>query len=197
MQRLKDVRILITISALATVASAAGQTLNEQFYNLIRSDDKAAVAKLLTGGSDVNTRDSRGDTPLMYAAAVGSPEMMRQLIAAGADVKSKNSFDSTALMWCTNNLKKVRLLLDKGAEVNARSKQGSSALFIAAAHDGNVEVIRLLLQRGADTKAPGPAGATAALMMSARANDTASAKLLLENGATAKAKGFAGFTALA
>jgi ankyrin repeat protein len=67
-----------------------------------------------------------------------------------------------------SDLARVRLLLDHGADVNARSKQGMSPLFIAAAHDGNTGVIRLLLERGADAKAPGPAGATAALIMAAQ-----------------------------
>ncbi len=195
MRHLKHARILITLCVAGTL-HAAEPALTEQFYNAIRSGNQAAVTKLLAGGADVNTRDSRGNTPLMYASAVGSPDMMRNLLAAGADAKAKNSFESTALLWCTSDLAKVRLLLDKGADVNARTKQGFSPLFIAAAHDGNVDVIRLLLERGADAKAPSPAGATGALMMSARANDTASAKLLLENGALAKAKGLAGFTAL-
>ena len=138
----------------------------------------------------------RGNTPLMYAASVGSPDMMRKLLAAGGDAKAKNSFDSTALMWCANDLAKVRLLVEKGADVNARTKQGISPLFIAAAHDGNVDVVKFLLDHGADAKAPGPAGATGALMMSARANDTASVKLLLAKGAVAKAQGPNGFTAL-
>ena len=41
------------------------------------SDDSAAVTKLLQSGADVNVTDDRGDTPLMYAAAVGSEAMMR------------------------------------------------------------------------------------------------------------------------
>ena len=48
-------------------------------------------------------------------AAVGSADVMRQLMAAGADVNAKNSFEATALMWCTSSLDKVRLLVDKDA----------------------------------------------------------------------------------
>ena len=136
MRYLMHVRILITL-CVAGALHASEPALSEQFYNAIRSDNQTAVAKLLTGGADVNTRDSRGNTPLMYASAVGSEDMMRKLLAAGADVKARNSFESTALMWCASDLAKVRLLLDKGAGVNARSKQGFSPLFIAAAHDGN------------------------------------------------------------
>jgi ankyrin repeat protein len=132
----------------------------------------------------------------MYAAAFGSHQMVRTLLTAGADAKAKNNLDSTALMWCTNDLAKVRLLLDRGADINARSKPGFSPLFIAAAHDGNVDVVRLLLERGAEPSAPGPAGVTAALIMAANANDTATARLLIEKGASAKAKGLASFTAL-
>jgi ankyrin repeat protein len=187
---------VFTTFCLAAGLYGAEPSLSDKFYNAIRSDDQAAVDKLLAGGAGVNARDSRGNTPLMYAAAVGSQGMLRKLLDKGADAKAKNTFDSTALMWCSNDLAKVRLLLDKGADVNARSKQAGSVLFIAAAHDGNAGVLRLLIDRGADTKAPGPAGATAALMMSARANDIESAKLLLDHGAVPAAKGFAGFTAL-
>ena len=195
MGNLTSARNLIFVY-IAVATLAAQPTVSDQFYSAIRSGNQGVVAKLLADGADVNLKDTRGNTPLMYAAAVGSPGMMQTLLAKGADAKAKNNFDATALMWCTNDLAKVSLLLDKGADVNTRSKQGIAPLFIAASHDGNVEVVRLMLKHGADANAPGPAGATASLMMSAKANDTASAKVLLEAGAVAKAKGFAGFTAL-
>src|SRR5260370_10405904 len=142
-----EMRFLTILLALAPLMEAAAPNLSDQFYNAIRADDRPGVAKLLSGdAASVTTRDSRGNTPLMYAAAVGSVDMMRQLIAAGSDVNAKNNFDSTALMWCSNDLQKVRLLLDKGADVNAHSKQGRTPLVIAAAHHGNIEVIRLLIK---------------------------------------------------
>jgi len=45
----------------------------------------------------------------------------------------------------------VSALLDKGADVNAKFRYGSTALF-KAAERGNVEVVKVLLARGADVK---------------------------------------------
>jgi ankyrin repeat protein len=40
----------------------------------------------------------------------------------GADVNAKNAFDNTALILGANDSEKARLLVDKGADVNARTK---------------------------------------------------------------------------
>src|SRR5215813_8222735 len=45
----------------------------------------------------------------------------------------------------------VKALLDKGADVNAKFRYGTTALF-KAAERGNVDVVNLLLERGADVK---------------------------------------------
>src|SRR4026208_1312922 len=140
-----------SVAAVFVALLQAGEpAMSDRFYDAIRADDSRGVEQLLTDGATVNTRDSRGTTPLMYAAAVGTPWMMRQLIAAGADVNARNSFEATALMWCTNNLEKVRVLVEKGADVNAHSKQGRTPLLIASAYDGNLEVVQYLLAKGAD-----------------------------------------------
>ena len=45
----------------------------------------------------VNAADSRGTTPLMYAASIGSADAIQLLLAAGADVNAANGlvFDTT------------------------------------------------------------------------------------------------------
>src|SRR5687767_13589941 len=43
----------------------------------------------------------------------------------------------------------VKALLDKGADVNAKFRYGTTALF-KAAEKGNTEVVKLLIERGAD-----------------------------------------------
>ena len=59
------------------------------------------------------------------------------------------------MMWAIDDVEKTKLLLDAGAELDARSNDGRTALTIAAARVGATDVVRLLLDRGAKlTSAP-------------------------------------------
>jgi hypothetical protein len=55
----------------------------------------------------------------------------------------------------------VRLLLDRGADVNAREKETETTALIAAAQQGHAEVVAVLLEKGADVHAKDKAGKTA------------------------------------
>jgi ankyrin repeat protein len=55
----------------------------------------------------------------------------------------------TALMAAAPDVDKMRLLLDRGAEVNARSKVRFTALMVAAQYQGSDAAMNLLLDRGA------------------------------------------------
>ena len=171
-----------------SVLTAAAQEPSDRYYQTIRNNDLPSLRALLKT-ADVNATDQRGSTPLMYAAAYGSLDAMKALLSAGADVKAKNAFDATALLWSAHDLAKVRLLVAKGADVNARSKQGRTPLIVAASHDGSSEVVKFLLDKGADISARDGTGTTA-LVAAAEANDTATVRLLLQKGADVNAQGF-------
>jgi ankyrin repeat protein len=174
--------------------TAAAQEPSDRFYQAIRNNDLSSLRTLIKT-SDVNIKDQRESTPLMYAAAYGSLDAVKLLLDAGADVNAKNAFDVTALLWCANELAKVRSLIEKGANVNARSKQGRTALLIAAAHDGNSQTVKLLIEKGADISARDQMQKSA-LLEAAEANDTDSIRLLLAKGADWTAKNAFGDTPL-
>ena len=178
------IRAFCTVS-LASMTAIAQDTSNH-FYQAIRNND-LAVLRVLLKAADANTKDKRGTTPLMYAAAFGSIDAMNMLLAAGADANAKNALDASALHWCAGDLAKVRLLVSKGADVNVRSKPGRTPLIIAAAHDGASEIVRVLLNQGADVSARDGAMVNA-LAAAADANDTTTVRLLLDRGATVSAK---------
>ena len=66
-----------------------------------------AVKNHIDTGTDLNARDNRGITPLMWATNWGHEEIVELLIAAGADVNAKEESDRglTALDIATNMFK--------------------------------------------------------------------------------------------
>jgi ankyrin repeat protein len=167
---------------LATIAIAAMAQDPDKFYSVIRENNLTQLKVLLGQQSDVAVADSRGITPLMYAAEIGSLDAMRLLIDHGADVNAQNAFGSTALMWSVSEPAKVRLLLDHGAQVNTAAKSGRTALIIAAFTNPSAEVVRLLLAKGARVDVMDQRHVTP-LNAATFGNDTAAIRLLLDAGA--------------
>jgi len=200
-------RSLVLLGA-AVTALLAGD-FSEDYYTAIRANDLARLKTLVVGG-EVNVKDRHGATPLMYAAAVGNPDAVKILLAAGADPKTKNAFDATPLIWAAASMEKVRLLVDAGADVNVRSKQGMTPLLVAASTAGSIEIVRYLIGKGADVngsgksdnspadptanqqggmpqgrRASGPGGFTP-LLASTLANDLEMVRLFVEKGVDVK-----------
>jgi len=96
---------------------------------------------------------------LALAAATGELETANLLIQRGADPKSKNMHNWTALMLAatSSRLELVRLLIEKGADLHAQDDQGRTALDWALTQ-GETEVAQVL--REASTK-PGVTSAPA------------------------------------
>lgn len=127
----------------------------------------------------------------MHAAAFGSPETMKLLLDAGADVNAKNAFDATALIWSARDPVKSKLLIEHGAQVNVQSRQGRTPLILAAKSDSSAGIVRLMLAKGADPNVKDSRGETA-LLLAAGTGDTETMRLLMAKGAdvnTANAQG--------
>jgi ankyrin repeat protein len=88
----------------------------------------------------------------------------------------------------------VQQLLDKGANIESKDKNGYTALILAAVFN-NTEVVKLLLARGANIEAKNNDGNTA-LIWAAFKDKLEVVKLLLANGANINAKNNDGDTAL-
>jgi len=179
-------RGLLLTAVLLLRLPAAAQTPADPLFQAIRNNDLASLKKQLAGGADANSRDRKGATPLLYAAAFGSPEAVQLLLDSGADINARNAFDATALLWAAGQPHKARLLVEKGADVNARTKAGRTPLMVAAACDGCSDTVALLLDKGADPKARDNGGSTA-LHEAAAAGDVETVRLLIAHGADANA----------
>jgi ankyrin repeat protein len=160
----------------------------------IRNGDHAVVEKMLTANPRIgNLKGQGGSTPLMCAALYGDADEVRRLLAGGADPNLANDDGATALMWAAHDLEKAKLLIEHGAQVNARSSDKRTALLVASGKFGNSPVVKLLLEHGADPSAhsPGLIGwDVTPLYEAAYVGDASMMKLLLAHGADAKAAGF-------
>ena len=81
--------------------------------------------------------DHVGWTPLHYACAKGHLEVAQYLLANGAAVDSLSPGDTTPLMMAvqSGNEPLIKLLLDKGADLQIRNSVGLSAIDIAVIYD--------------------------------------------------------------
>jgi ankyrin repeat protein len=149
-----------------------------------RANDLDSVKVLLAAGADVNQVTGYGWSPLLVATQNRYYKLATYLLEHGADVNLANKGAWTPLYLATDNrnieggdypvrkgdmdhLDFIKLLLDKGANVNARMKdstetrtvftnqwldEGGATAFLRASQSGDIVLMKLLLTHGADPK---------------------------------------------
>jgi ankyrin repeat protein len=158
---------------------------------------KEAVKLLLADSVDPDSKNTEGQTPLLWAAENGHEAVVRQLLEHKADINAKtNNNRWTALYVAAESGHEavVRLLLEHKADVEAKNNYGETALH-RAARNGHEAVVQLLLDHKADVEAKNNYRWTA-LYNAAWNGQEAVVQLLLDHKADVKAKAYNGMTAL-
>jgi ankyrin repeat protein len=113
--------------------------------------DAARVEELLKRGANPNQADAAGATPLMWA--VHDIQKTRRFLEHGANVNARSSnLGRTPLLIAAGwpgSVDVLTLLLEHGADLQAKDTAGFSALAIAMAF-ADLEVVRFLITRGLD-----------------------------------------------
>jgi len=170
---------------LFSLTSCAGDVLKA-----VNSGNTTAVEKAIASGRDVNKKDKNGNTPLILAAKHGDVGIVQALVMKGAAVNIKNSDGYDALLALTNytmagsplenkptsepigvitegHLKAAALLLEHGADVNTKAKDGSTALIVATKLHKK-DLVDLLLNKGAEANIANQQGSTALIVAASK-----------------------------
>lgn len=135
-----------------------------------------------------------GKTKLMDAILNGDKSGIPVALAAGDKITETDTSGWTALMYAAGSYGSAREseLLQAGADVNARSKRGETAL-MAAAVKGIAD--EYLIHAGADVNATNDVGMTVLMLLSQR-GDPDEIAIMLKAGADARRRDAAGRSAL-
>ena len=175
----------LTVAVTLFAISLSAQSNNDAQQSLIQAiqrNDAASVSRLIASGADPNVKDADGVPALMLATLFADAACVEQLLKQGADPNQADTAGATALMWAMPDIQKARVLIEHGANVNARSTNlGRPPLLVAAAYPGTVDLLDLLLARGADLRARDTAG-NSAFAMAMRSADVGVLRFLSDKG---------------
>ena len=160
-------------------------------------NDIAAVAQLLSTALEVDKSDeATNTTALTYAVENNNREMIRLLLASGANINATNRQGETSLMHlrAVTDIDLVRDLIAAGADVNARTESGDTPLMRAAEHC-TFAVVKELIDAGADVNVKDEGGNTL-LMQAAQNDDSEIVKFLISAGVSVEATNADGESAL-
>ena len=176
----------------------ATTALADPIHDAAMNGNLAGVQAELDKGVGVNAKNDYGETPLDMAvwyngetevaallrkqggkhgvingaAAGGDIEAVKDFLAAGTDVNTKDGWEWTPLhnaaWWGHKEI--VELLLANGAGVNAKNNVGWTPLHMAAINGRN-EIVGLLVARGADVNSKNNNGETPTDLAAGRVAD--------------------------
>lgn len=168
------------IEILIEAGADPNATDNDGFFPLLHAINRnhvPSIEALIKGGADIEKKSKDGITPLSWAIGDNKFFAAKALIDLGANVDAVSGYESvTPLMVIATQLAArtrsghiaqgpqpldiAQELIDRGADVNVRSKDGITAIMIAAGHN-NAPLIGLLGKAGADIDVKSPIGQTA------------------------------------
>ncbi len=164
-----------------------------------KKHDVVMLKMLLDKGADVNAKDESGWTALIWTAMMGYTNI-------GMEVEGFEEERSQTAIFLrqmnrsplinTMNVQHqiIQALLDKGIDINARGKDGKTALIIAAIK-GDSTIVEMLLDRGVRLNERDDDGNTALILAVANGH-LQIVRLLLNKGADVNAADVNGETAL-
>ncbi|OAM05710.1 MAG: hypothetical protein TV41_06320 [Wolbachia endosymbiont of Dactylopius coccus] len=153
----------------------------EKLFNAVQKNDLNSVKDLINKGANINARNGNTLLHMAVSINTGNPlSLIKLLIEKGADISSKNNSVQTLLDVAnqygksevanflrdkqseydhllldaarSGNLDKITDLLNSGANIEAKEKDGKTPLYLAA-REGHLYAVKSLLNKGANIEA--------------------------------------------
>ena len=152
MSKLRVLSILVPLTftfILLQVGTACAGGTDDLILAIWGFDTKKAGA-LIDGGVNVNAKDAKGTYPLMLACSYKDNDaMIELLLSKGADPNIRGPNGEIPLALAARySLKAVQMLVDKGADINAKDNAGFTALWWAKKMEQDT-VVKFLKDKGA------------------------------------------------
>ncbi|MDD5454971.1 MAG: ankyrin repeat domain-containing protein [Candidatus Ratteibacteria bacterium] len=148
------------------------------------------VKFLIDNGADVNIKNNVGNTALMEAA-LNTPVYLAISMVKDTNMEDEILGDTRIMAFQKVYADIVKLLIENGADINAKDNKGNTALMMASI-TGQTDTVKLLIDKGTDVNAKNNNGITALML----ASGTNTVKLLIEKGADVNIKANDSYTAL-
>ena len=209
---LQNTETLRRLEAITNIPPHDNSTISvEEFERILEHSSIERIKEAIKAGADLHAPDTPyGETPMIFTIRRRpEPELIQLLLDSGVDVNEVGgkegcyegrTFLMVALTMPQNTYFRrspyevIKLLIDYGTNVNAKTHNGTTALIIAASNRDK-DVVKLLLDSGANINAADNEGHTA-LMSASRRGSYELVDFLLLSGADVNAKDIDGRTAL-
>lgn len=133
--------------------------------------DPLALEIIAENGANPNLASPAGDSPVSLAAGADDIRYIQVLLNHRGDPNTRDlTTPITFIARSQGRLPTLRLLLDKGADINATDGSGDT-LILKAAYQTEYPLILELLERGADHTKPGSGNITLAWVVQTRKLD--------------------------
>ena len=149
-----DVEQVILLLKWRADPNLADKWLMRPLHEAATGETVDCVRELIDAGADIETRNTRGRTPMQFAlqGAGEKVSIIQMLVQFGADINSRADYGSTPLMLAISGLLDAKLenvtaAVELGADIDAQDDNGDSVAMIAAIKNG-FQMMEYLVGKG-------------------------------------------------